>query len=265
MNIKYIFCRFIFVSVFFSVTLFSLKTDDFILDANNTKNQDPKVVITIDGPAGSGKSSVAKKLVEKLNYYYLSTGLIYRAMAYIWSVELKKDVNQKLEKKDLDFINDVVYKFKKGSSYIFYLDKDITPFLNTSDISVKTSIFSCNELLIEHVYEFQRNLLRQHNLVVEGRDAGSVVFPNANYKFFLTADLEVRAKRIFNDKSRINKKQSFEDVKNALIARDLQDEVRAFSSEIIPKQSVVIDNSFMSLSDELDFIINHIQGEPFHN
>lgn len=258
MEIKDIFYRFIFVFIFGSLS--ALKTDDFILDVNNAKNQDAKAVITIDGPAGSGKTTIAKKLAGKLDYYYLSTGLIYRAMAYIWSVELHRDINQKLEVTDLSFVNDVVYKFKDGSSSIFYLNKDITSFLNSSDISFKTSIFSSNEPLIKSIYKFQRNLSNNYNIVVEGRDTGSVVFPNANYKFFLTADLEVRAKRIFNDSLRINKKQTLKSTKNALIARDLQDKVRAFSTEIIPKETIVINNSFMTLSDELDLIISYIKS-----
>lgn len=218
------------------------------------------MIITIDGPAGSGKSSVAKKLAEKLNIYYLNTGLLYRAVAYIW---LQKDPGlQKIDsinKKNLSFTKKIDCRYVDKSQNIFYEDKNITAFLFNSAISQAASILSTKKDVRDKLLSLQRNVAKKYDIVADGRDCGSVVFPKADYKFYLTASLDVRAKRVFDDKSRDNQDLTYEKVKVELDQRDDRDQKRKVAPLIVPNNAIIINNSHLDANQTVQAFLSKIK------
>ena len=218
------------------------------------------MIITIDGPAGSGKSSVAKRLAKELNIYYLNTGLLYRAIAYIWLQSgLKLQKIDKIYGKDLVFIKNIKYRYIENSPNVFYGDENITTLLSNHAVSQAASILSAKKEVRAKLLDLQRSIAKKHNIVADGRDCGSVVFPKANYKFYLTARLDVRAKRIFDDESRGSKGLTYEKVKAELDQRDDRDQKRKVAPLIIPKNAIIIDNSDLDLDQTILHFLSKIQ------
>jgi cytidylate kinase len=213
------------------------------------------MIITIDGPVGSGKSSVAKSLSKRLNMYYLNTGLLYRAIAYIFF--------NMMQETDMTCINDIHYMYEDGRPRILFRGKDITSHLYDHTIGQQASLLSAKTEIREAILELQRNIAKKHALVAEGRDCGSVVFPHADYKFFLTARVDARAKRIFQDKSRGNMASSFEKVKVELEKRDERDKTRDIAPLIIPDGAIVVDNSDLNLEQTIEKMIEYIKLPRF--
>src|SRR5271157_5319036 len=164
------------------------------------------MIITIDGPAASGKSSVAKDLAKKLGFYYLNTGLLYRAVAYI--LMQQKGSLDTILPQDLEFINQLTYRYHDNVPTVLYEGNDITPMLFSASLEQGASIVSSNKAVRDALLAFQRRIAQEHDVIADGRDCGSVVFPNAEYKFFLTADVDARTQRLMNDAMR-KQTQSF--------------------------------------------------------
>ena len=208
------------------------------------------MIITIDGPVASGKSSTASALAEKMGYYYLNTGLMYRAMAWI-------SQNTSLDKK----LKEVPFKYlvKNGEARIIFEDKDITDELYSSEISRLASIMSLDPALQDFLIKYQQNFVNTvegGSLVVEGRDAGSVIFPDAELKIYLTASEEVRAKRWLADPKRKNSQVSLPEAIHIIRKRDKRDSEREYNPLIIPDGAIVVDSSEESLT--LDQVVNKI-------
>jgi cytidylate kinase len=218
------------------------------------------MIITIDGPAGSGKSSIAKALAEKLNIYYLNTGLLYRAVAYVWlQHDSKLEKINKINVDNLKFIKNIEYKYIQKLPQIFYGNKNITDQLLNNSISQAASILSSIDIVREKLLALQRNVAKIYNIVCEGRDCGSVIFPNADYKFYLTASLDIRAKRIFEDKSRKDSGLTLEKVKQELEIRDKRDQERKIAPLKIPSGAILIDNSELTLEEALGKFLFYIK------
>jgi len=209
------------------------------------------MIITIDGPAGGGKSSVAKALSKKLNLYYLNTGLLYRAIAYIFF--------NIVHEKDLDFVKDIEYTYEDEKPHIYFKGKNITSHLYDHTVGQQASHLSAKKEIRHSILELQRSISKKYGLVADGRDCGSVVFPNADYKFFLTASLEQRAKRIFADKSRGESGISMENVKVELEKRDERDKTRDVAPLVVPDGAIVVDNSDLDLEQTIEEMLRHIK------
>ena len=220
------------------------------------------MIITIDGPVGSGKSSVAKELAEKLNIYYLNTGMLYRAIAYILINIFGKKVEEldKISQKDIEFIPKISYEYIGKEPKISFEDKNLTKELFHPLIEKASSIISAKKEVREKLLELQRSLAQKYDLVAEGRDCGSVVFPHADYKFFLTADVESRARRVVTDKKRANEDMDMQKVKAELEARDKRDEERKVSPLTIPDNAIVIDNSKMNKEETIKEFLRFIKS-----
>src|SRR3990172_12889222 len=151
------------------------------------------MIITIDGPVASGKSSVAKVLAKKLNFYYVYTGLLYRAVAYVLiqkhkpSEPITPESVAALMPADLEFIARLRYSYADDKPHVFYANQEITSFLSAAVLEQAASLVSAHPPVRGALLEFQRALARNHNVIADGRDCGSVVFPNADLKFYLTA------------------------------------------------------------------------------
>jgi len=224
------------------------------------------MIITIDGPTASGKSSVARALAQKLNIYYLATGMLYRAAAYVLINEAgytKKDLENPKEE-DLQIYLDpqrfrYEYDADRGET-IFFDDTIITPFLKGSDIDEASSLLSAHPLVRKALLAMQHSFAQTFDLVAEGRDVGSVVFPNADHKFFLTASVEVRAKRWQADQKKKGNNFSLDEAVEKITERDTRDQNRKIAPLVKPEGATVIDNSALSFQQTLDRFTESIAG-----
>jgi len=226
------------------------------------------MIITIDGPVASGKSSVAKALAKELGMYYLYTGLLYRAVAYLLIKNKGEDFAKGLAPEgltpgDLEFVKDISYDYGKNGEqarpYIFYKNEEITEYLYDRSLEQSASIVSANKHVRAALLEIQQNIAGKYDIVADGRDCGSVVFPDADYKFYLTADADTRAERLFLDekrsildKSMQTEKKALQLVKEELERRDKRDREREVSPLVIPEGGIVIDNSNLSQQETVN-------------
>ena len=223
-----------------------------------------KIIIAIDGYASTGKSSLAKLLSSHLNYTYINSGSMYRAITY-YAIRnkliplTKKNINSLiglLSKIQLD------YKINKstGFSDIYLNGSNLESEIKSLEVSNYVSSVAEIPKIRKHVVEIQKPFQHKGGLVMDGRDIGSVVFPNADLKLFLTASDHIRAKRRFDELINEGYKVNYDDIFNNIISRDKKDTERKDSPLIIPKDAVVIDNSKMSIIDQLNFIIKLIKS-----
>lgn len=213
--------------------------------------------ITLDGPSGSGKTTIAKSVAKKMGYLYVDTGAMYRGVAYYMfdkgiAVDDDAKVEAVLDKISLD-INVV-----DGEQRVILNGKDITGSIRTPEISMGASTVSKNRQVRLKLVAMQRELANNHNAIFDGRDMGSYVLPEADYKFYITADVDVRAKRRYLE---LKQKQdiTLEQVKVDMIARDEQDSSRAFAPLVIPQGAFVIDTTNMTIEEVEDLILSRIK------
>lgn len=213
------------------------------------------MIITIDGPVASGKSSVARALAQYYNYYYLNTGLLYRAIAYLFlsdkkfnikniekNIEsiLQADTEELIKNKKLSY----TYDSLNNEQIFINTEENITFFLKDSAIDNIASIISENINIRLAILDYQRELGQKYDLIADGRDCGSVLFPYADYKFFLTASLEKRAHRWQQDQLKYKNIYTLKESIEFITERDKRDIKREYSPLIIPENAYVIDTSF---------------------
>lgn len=229
------------------------------------------MIITIDGPAGSGKSSVAAMLAQELKLKHLNSGLLYRGFTYFVLKHLTKNVSIdsliiSLEKEIIDplwlrYFELVDVSFNTtGEMNVFLENKNITSELKSTEIFNIVPYLSKIAEVRNYILFLQRKLANNTNLVVEGRDCGSVVFPNADIKFFLTASLEERTKRITKNMLGQKSNLSFDEIKKMIQARDQKDLSRKDSPLTIPENAIIIDNSNLDVKQTVDQMIVNIQN-----
>jgi len=217
------------------------------------------MVITIDGPVGSGKSSVAKELAKRLNIYYLNTGLLYRAAAYIFIHKLdKKDLGPFIQK-ELDLLNKISYEYKDNNPVVCFENQDLTSHLSDAELDLPASVVSSSKQVRERLLSVQRKIAEKYDVVAEGRDCGSIVFPNAVYKFFLTANLDVRAKRVLFDERRRIENKDIEKVKVKLEQRDQRDKNRKVAPLMVPNDAILVDNSDLTFEQTMQEFMKFIR------
>lgn len=210
-------------------------------------------VITIDGLASSGKTSISRKLSKKLGYYFLDSGILYRAVAYICLTEsLDHDTNLLIAnlKNNLEVVSD-----KKKHYMVNYKGNDLSDYLYNEEIGVHASIVSQKPEIREYLMRLQHNCVEPPGLVANGRDMGSKVFPDADFKLFIKADLVVRAKRRFKQLSDAGKEASLDKITSQLAERDKNDTNRKISPLIAPPGSIEIDSSHLNVDRILDKIL----------
>ena len=224
------------------------------------------MIITIDGPAASGKSTIARMTAEHLSFYYLNTGLLYRAVTYLLINKHEYSQQDLTTIKDGDVseytdIKRFVYSYTaQEGSVVIYDNQDITGFLKDPLIDSSVSLISPQKNVREALSHLQRESAQDHDVVVEGRDVGSVVFPHADYKFFLTASLEVRAQRWRKYQDEKGNYYSLDRVKELVEQRDLQDKTRKISPLVVPSKAITIDNSKLTLEESIQEILKHINN-----
>lgn len=215
------------------------------------------MIIAIDGPAGSGKSTVAKKAAAQLGYHYLDTGAMYRALAVL-ALERSVDVNDELALVELSNQYPISFGYEEGEvlpSKVFIGDADVTRSIRTPQIDKAVSPVSAHPRVREALVEQQRIIAQEANYVVEGRDIGTTVFPQAEVKIFITASPEERAKRrALQNKSR-GLEDNYEHIYQAILVRDKADTERATSPLRPADDATIVDTTNMTLKEVIATVI----------
>lgn len=202
-------------------------------------------IITIDGPSGAGKSTLAKLIADKLGFKYLDTGAMYRAVT-LYMIENQVDI--KNEEEVINALNKLNIGF--DSNYRIYLDsQDITEDIRKEKVVKFVSEVSAISSVRRKMVDLQRDIAKEGNYILDGRDAGSVVFPNADYKFYLEASLEERAKRRYKEELSKEVDISFEAVKESIKKRDKYDSNRKDSPLVVPENAIIIDTTNMTIDE----------------
>ncbi len=212
------------------------------------------MIIAIDGPSGAGKSTVAKLLSKELGFEYIDTGAMYRALAY------------KAYKQNIDINENEIQEMLKTTNITYYdnnifLDgENVEKQIREEVISKASSKISALKIVREKMVELQRNIAAGKNVILDGRDIGTIVFPNADYKFFITASPEERAKRRFEQLKLSNIEADYQSVLQDIIMRDESDSTRKFSPLKMAEDAILIDTTNMDIQLVIKTIAQYIGG-----
>lgn len=210
-------------------------------------------LITIDGPAGSGKGTIAKQLSQELKLNYLDSGAIYRILGFHLkenNIPIENDalIKESIQKAKIQFIEDTIY----------LNDRDVTDAIRTESIAKMASLIAAKKTVRESILDLQRSFLQKPGLVAEGRDMGTVVFPEAKHKFFLTATVEERASRRYKQLISKGFDVSMADLVVEIQERDFRDTNRTISPLVPAANAVIIDTTELSPSQVIEFILGDI-------
>ena len=213
--------------------------------------------VAIDGPAGAGKSTIARRAAEKLGYIYADTGALYRAVGLKFSksgvdISLGSDIKKVLSETEIDI------RFIGGEQHVFLDGEDVSGLIRTPEASMTASAVSAKPAVREFLLEMQRKLARENNVIMDGRDIGTVVLPNADVKIFLTASVKVRAERRFRELTEKGESVNFQDVYDDIEKRDYNDMHRAVAPLKQAEGAVLADTSDLSLDDSVALVIKII-------
>ena len=219
-----------------------------------------KISIAIDGPAGAGKSTIARRLAQEMGYRYVDTGAIYRTVAYfmdLWGVSPKDTdgVNRYIDELTVNTEYD-----DEGIQHMIMNGMDVTADIRTPEISQKASLIAAQPVVREALLDMQREAARQYDVVMDGRDIGSVVLPKATVKIFLTASAEVRAHRRCKELQEKGQKVDYDQILKDIRQRDYQDTHRDIAPLKMTRDSVKLDTSDMTL-DQVIAAMKKIIGE----
>jgi CMP/dCMP kinase len=216
-------------------------------------------IITIDGPAGSGKTTVSKALAQRLGCIYVDTGALYRGVAFeLQRQEINYKEDKTLEKflKSLDLTFAIDGDHDNGQLILLSSGRDISPYIRTPEISMMASLSSARPLIRSALLNVQRNIADEQDAVFEGRDMGTVVFPDASFKFFLFADLTIRAKRRFDEMP--GEEKNFNQVQKEMGIRDNNDSNRAAAPLKPAEDAIHINSSDLSIEQVIERMLEYI-------
>ena len=208
--------------------------------------------IAIDGPAGAGKSTIAKRLAKELGYYYVDTGAIYRTVAYFMDLLGVSPKDADGVERYIDELTIQIEYDEEGKQHMLMNGIDVTGEIRTQDISQKASLVSAHAVVREVLLDMQRDVAKAHNVIMDGRDIGTVVLPKADVKIFLTASAEVRAKRRYDELIAKGQTAVYETILKEIIQRDHQDMTRPIAPLKQAKDAVLLDTSGLSIQEVID-------------
>ena len=216
-----------------------------------------KISIAIDGPAGAGKSTLSRRVANKLGFIYVDTGALYRAVGLKFSnsgfdTELNCDIEEILSNTSVDI------RFVEGEQRVFLDDIDVSDEIRTPNASMMASAVSAKPAVRAFLLDMQRNIAKENNVVMDGRDIGTVVLPNATVKIFLTASAEDRAKRRYDELILKGQDVSFKDVYDDMVKRDYNDSHREIAPLKQADDAVVADTTGFEPEQSLELLLNII-------
>lgn len=211
--------------------------------------------IAIDGPAGAGKSTIARKVAEELSYIYVDTGAMYRAMAlYLHRKGISADDRDAIAKACTDARISIEYR--DGEQVVLLDGENVNPYLRTQEVSAMASKSSAVPEVRARLLELQRKLAAEQNVVMDGRDIGTVVLPDAQVKIYLTASVGVRAKRRYLELKQKGENPVFEEIEQEITERDHRDMTREVAPLKQADDAVLVDSSEMSINE----VVSHMMG-----
>ena len=208
------------------------------------------ISIAIDGPAGAGKSTIAKAVSKKLGYIYVDTGALYRTIGFY---VISKGISPRDKDKVMGLLPDIDIdiKFVNGEQRVLLLGEDVSDYIRTSEISMAASDVSAIDSVRLFLLDLQKNMAKHHNVLMDGRDIGTVVLPNADVKIFLTASPEERAKRRYADLVKKLENITFEQVLEDIKTRDYNDSHRDIAPLVPAQDAVIVDTTGETLEESI--------------
>ena len=216
------------------------------------------ITIAIDGPSGSGKSTISKIIAKKIGFINVDTGALYRTIAYFF---LENKINYKEKSEVLKNLNNISVSLKNEnfSQTIFLNGVDVTQKIRTNEISMVSSEISVIPEVRQFLLKLQRDIAKENNVVIDGRDIGTVVLPNADVKIFLTADPKVRAKRRYNQLISKGQSTTFDEILELINKRDYNDIHRKISPLKKANDAILVNNSNLNQQDTVYKLIEIIK------
>ena len=211
--------------------------------------------IAVDGPAGAGKSSIARAVAEEIGYIYVDTGALYRSIA-LYSIENKLD-NESLVN-SLDKIN-IRLEFIDKCQHVFLNDNDVSDKIRTPEVSMGASKVSAIPEVREFLFGLQKKIAAENNIIMDGRDIGTVVFPNADVKIFLDCSVEERARRRYNQDIEKGIKTTYEEVLESIKERHKLETEREIAPLVQAEDATYIDSTHMTIEEEANEVIKVIE------
>ncbi|MBP5309282.1 MAG: (d)CMP kinase [Lachnospiraceae bacterium] len=214
--------------------------------------------VAIDGPAGAGKSTIAKLIAKKMGYIYVDTGAMYRAMAlYFIRNGIKPEETQKVSEKCKDA--DISIAYRDGEQVVLLDDENVNGLIRTEEVGNMASATSANKNVREKLVELQKKLAANADVVMDGRDIGTVVLPNADVKIYLTASSAVRAKRRYDELVAKGEKADLSTIEADIIERDHRDMTREISPLKQADDAVLVDSSYMTIDEVVQTVVDLIK------
>ncbi|HEX2986396.1 MAG TPA: (d)CMP kinase [Caproiciproducens sp.] len=216
------------------------------------------IAIAIDGPAGAGKSTIARRAAMEMGYIYVDTGALYRAIGLYM---LKQGINPSDSDSVVPLLKnvDISLKFRNGEQRVILCGDDVSDEIRTPEVSMAASDVSAIPKVRIFLLDLQRNIAKENNIVMDGRDIGTVVLPEARIKIFLTASPEERAKRRYDELLERGQNAVFEDVLNDLITRDYNDSHRAVAPLVPAETAIFVDTTGNTLEQSVKQLIQIIR------
>lgn len=210
--------------------------------------------IAIDGPAGAGKSTIAKKVAKNLDFIYVDTGAMYRAIAlYLLRNEVEKENEEKIS--HFAKLANVELTYVNGEQQVILNGENVSGFIRTEEVGKMASVAAKNKDVRAQLLDLQRNLAQKKNVIMDGRDIGTHVLPNANLKIYLTASSSVRANRRYKELQEKGVKCDLGDIEQDIIARDKQDMEREIAPLKQAEDALLLDSSDMTIQEVVDKIV----------
>ncbi len=216
--------------------------------------------VAIDGPAGAGKSTIAKEVAKELGYIYVDTGAMYRAIAlYLIRNGVKAEENELISEKCKEA--DVTIEYVDGKQVVFLNGEDVNGFIRTEEVGSMASSSSTNQDVRKRLLGLQRELAEKNDVIMDGRDIGTNILPNAQAKIYLTASIEVRAKRRYDELVAKGIECDYEEIKKEIAIRDERDMNREIAPLRQAKDAVLLDSSELSVEEVKERMIQIIKSK----
>ena len=214
--------------------------------------------IAIDGPAGAGKSSIAKLVAKKLSFVYVDTGAMFRTVAYYFLSQGKDPSDAEMVTEECEKIS-ISIEYKDGAQHIFLDGTDVSTEIRQEEVGKNASVVAKNQAVRNRLLALQRQMAEKQDVIMDGRDIGTVVLPDAQVKIYLTASASVRAERRYKELVEKGETCNLKKIEEDIIARDEQDMNRESAPLKQAEDAVLVDSSYMTIEEVVDKIIEIVE------